>query len=83
MVDNETGPEGRSAPVAKELERCRVDVAALQETRMEGQGMIQECNDTYYWSGNPEAGEKLECPLQLPIKSRPNCHRSRQAFSRD
>ena len=34
--------ERRSAVVAKELEKIGVDVAALQETRLEGSGMIKE-----------------------------------------
>jgi mRNA deadenylase 3'-5' endonuclease subunit Ccr4 len=34
--------EKRSAVVAKELEKIGVDVAALQETRLEGSGMIKE-----------------------------------------
>ena len=42
--------ERRSAVVAKELEKIGVDVAALQETRLEGSGMIKEKEFSIFWS---------------------------------
>ena len=40
--DNDTRPERRTALIAKELHRYNLDIAALQETKLEGQGQVQE-----------------------------------------
>jgi exonuclease III len=53
----------RSAVVAKELEKIGVDVAALQETRLEGSGMIKEKEFSIFWSGRLKetSGSLLSC----------------------
>ena len=42
LLDGDNHPERRTALIAKELARYSVDVAALQETRLEGQGQLKE-----------------------------------------
>ena len=42
-------PEKRTALIAKELTRYSVDVATLQETRLEGQGQLKESMHTFFW----------------------------------
>ena len=39
--------------IAKELARYSVDVATLQETRLEGQGQLKESTHTFFWIGKP------------------------------
>ena len=41
----------KTAIVADELMRLRVDVAALSETRLADQGQISEKGFTFFWSG--------------------------------
>ncbi|XP_076059549.1 uncharacterized protein LOC143036186 [Oratosquilla oratoria] len=50
-------PERRTALVSRELARFNVDVAALSETRIPGEGQITEVGSgyTFFWKGkNPE-----------------------------
>ena len=54
MLDNDKRPERRSALIAKELKSLNIDIAALQETRLEKQGNIQEKDYTFYWIGKEE-----------------------------
>ena len=58
----------RSAVVAKELEKIGVDVAALQETRLEGSGMIKEKEFSIFWSG-VEAGERRQAGVSLAVRN--------------
>ena len=53
MLDKDDGtrPERRTALIAKELHRYNICIAALQETRLEGQGQVQEKEFTFFWSG--------------------------------
>ena len=51
MLDSDSQPERRTALIAKELARYTIDVAALQETRLGGQGQIQESTHTFFWIG--------------------------------
>ena len=44
-------PQRQTAPVARELDRYNKDIAALIETRFEGQGSLQEKNYTLFWIG--------------------------------
>jgi exonuclease III len=60
--------ERRSAVVAKELEIIGVDVAALQETRLEGSGMIKEKEFSIFWSG-VEAGERIQAGVSLAVRN--------------
>ena len=41
LLDGDNHPERRTALITKELARYSVDIAALQETRLEGQGQTQ------------------------------------------
>ena len=44
-------PQRQTALVVRELDRYNIDIAALQETRLEGQGSLQENNFTFFWIG--------------------------------
>lgn len=46
-------PERRTALVAKELSRYKVDIAALSEIRLADEGILKEpmADYTFYWSG--------------------------------
>ena len=46
-------PRRRTALVAHELARYRVDIAALSETRFEGEGSLTEVGEgyTFFWKG--------------------------------
>ncbi|VDM03120.1 unnamed protein product [Schistocephalus solidus] len=50
-------PERRTALVARELARYKVDIAALSETRFSEQGQLEEVDAgyTFFWSGRPNA----------------------------
>nr|VZI45130.1 unnamed protein product [Spirometra erinaceieuropaei] len=50
-------PERRTALVARELARNKVDIAALSETRFSEQGQLEEVGAgyTFFWSGRPRA----------------------------
>nr|VZI50560.1 unnamed protein product [Spirometra erinaceieuropaei] len=50
-------PERRTALVARELARYKVDIAALSETRFSEQGQLEEVGAGYifFWSGRPKA----------------------------
>ena len=65
MLDNDTRPERRTALIAKELDRYNIDIAALQETRLQGQGQLQEEKYTFFWSGR--ADERREAGVALAI----------------
>ncbi|VDL88796.1 unnamed protein product [Schistocephalus solidus] len=49
--------EQRTALVARELARYKVDIAALSETRFSEQGQLEEVGAgyTFFWSGRPRA----------------------------
>nr|VZI49862.1 unnamed protein product [Spirometra erinaceieuropaei] len=53
-------PERRTAPVARELARYKVDIAALSETRFSEQGQMKEvgADYTFFWSGRPRADRR-------------------------
>ncbi|VDM04858.1 unnamed protein product [Schistocephalus solidus] len=49
-------PERRTALVARELSRYKVDIAALSEPRFSEQGQLEEVSAGYtFWSGRPKA----------------------------
>jgi len=56
MLDRESTsrPERRTALIDRELHRYGVSIAALQETRIEGQGQLSEENYTFFWISKPE-----------------------------
>ncbi|BHF64694.1 hypothetical protein SprV_0200770000 [Sparganum proliferum] len=53
-----TRPEQRTALVARELSRYKVDIAALSETRFSEESQLEEvgASYTFFWSGRPNAG---------------------------
>ena len=59
--DNTARPERRTALIAKELARYRIDIAALSETRLANEGILKECGCgyTFFWCGKPEAEDRL------------------------
>ena len=59
--DNSARPERRTALIAKELARYRIDIAALSETRLADEGILKEDGGgyTFFWRGKPEAEERL------------------------
>ena len=67
--DYDTRPERRTALIAKELHRYNIDIAALQETRLEGQGQEQEKEYTFFWSGR--VGEWTEEERQVLLLPSP------------
>nr|VZI33816.1 unnamed protein product [Spirometra erinaceieuropaei] len=63
-------PERRTALVARELARCKVDIAALSETRFSEQGQLEEVGAgyTFFWSGRPKA-ERREAGVAFAIRN--------------
>ncbi|VDM00563.1 unnamed protein product [Schistocephalus solidus] len=55
--------ERRTALVARELARYKVDIAALSETRFSEQGQLEE---VFFWSGRPKA-ERCEAGVAFAI----------------
>ncbi|BHF66282.1 hypothetical protein SprV_0200929800 [Sparganum proliferum] len=63
-------PEWRTALVARELARYKVDIAALTETRFSEQGQLEEVGAgyTFFWSGRPRA-ERRDAGVALAIRN--------------
>nr|VZI38913.1 unnamed protein product [Spirometra erinaceieuropaei] len=63
-------PERRTALVARELARYKVDIAALSETRFSEQGQLQEVGAgyTFFWSGRPRA-ERRDAGVAFAIRN--------------
>nr|VZI24378.1 unnamed protein product [Spirometra erinaceieuropaei] len=63
-------PERRSALVARELARDKVDIAALSETRFSEQGQLEEVGAgyTFFWSGRPRA-ERRDAGVAFAIRN--------------
>ena len=59
-------PQRQTALVARELDRYNIDIAALQETRLEGQCTLQEQNHTFFWIGK-EPGLRREAGVGFTI----------------
>ncbi len=55
LMDSATsdGPERRTAIIARELRRYRIDLAALSETRLADEGQLKEEKGgyTFFWKG--------------------------------
>ncbi|VDL90713.1 unnamed protein product [Schistocephalus solidus] len=62
--------ERRTALVARELARYKVDIAALSETRFSEQGQLEEVGAgyTFFWSGRPKA-ERHDAGVAFAIRS--------------
>ncbi|VDM03006.1 unnamed protein product, partial [Schistocephalus solidus] len=62
-------PERRTALVARELARYKVDIAALSETRFAEQGQLEEVGAGYnFWSGRPKA-ERRDAGVAFAIRN--------------
>ena len=70
MLDNDASdrPRRRTALVDLELENINVDVAALQEVRLSGEGQIREAGRTFFWKGYPE-GEPRRAGVAFAIRN--------------
>ena len=66
--DYDKRPERRTTLIAKELHRYNIDIAALQETRLEGQGQAQEKEYTSFWSGR--VGGRREAGVAFAISNK-------------
>ena len=68
--DNTERPERRTALIGRELAKYNIDIAALSETRLAGEGQLCEVGAgyTFYWSGRqPE--ERREAGVGFAIKT--------------
>nr|VZI38162.1 unnamed protein product [Spirometra erinaceieuropaei] len=63
-------PERRTALVARELARYKVDIAALSETRFSEQGQLEEVGAgyTFFWSGRPRV-ERRDAGVAFAIRT--------------
>ena len=63
-------PEKRSALIARELERYKVQIAALSETRLANEGQLSEAHAgyTFFWIGR-EQDKRREAGVGFAIKS--------------
>ncbi|BHF79472.1 hypothetical protein SprV_0702259200 [Sparganum proliferum] len=63
-------PERRTALVARELPRYKVDIAALSETRFSEQGQLEEVGAgyTFFWSGRPRT-ERRDAGFAFAIRN--------------
>nr|VZI31712.1 unnamed protein product [Spirometra erinaceieuropaei] len=63
-------PERRTALVARELARYKVDIAALSETRFSEHSQLEEegAGYTFFWSGRPKA-ERQDASLAFAIQT--------------
>ncbi|BHF83399.1 hypothetical protein SprV_0902654100 [Sparganum proliferum] len=72
LLDNPRSnrPERRTALVARELARYKVDIAALSETRFSEQGQLEEVGAgyTFFWSGRPRT-ERRDAGVAFAIRS--------------
>nr|VZI21136.1 unnamed protein product [Spirometra erinaceieuropaei] len=72
LLDNPRSnrPERRTALVARELARYKVDIAALSETRFSEQGQQEEVGAgyTFFWSGRPKA-ERRDAGVAFAIRT--------------
>ncbi|BHF57806.1 hypothetical protein SprV_0100075200 [Sparganum proliferum] len=72
LLDNPRSnrPERRTALVARELARYKVDIAALRETRFSEQGQLEEvgADYTFFWSGRPRT-ERRDAGVAFAIRN--------------
>ena len=68
--DDADRPQRRTALIGKELARYGIDVAALSETRLAGEGELCERGSgyTFYWSGRPSE-ERREAGVGFAVKT--------------
>nr|VZI49048.1 unnamed protein product [Spirometra erinaceieuropaei] len=72
LLDNPRSnrPQRRTALVARELARYKVDIAALSETRFSEQGQLEEVGAgyTFFWSGRPKP-ERRDAGVAFAIRN--------------
>ena len=63
-------PQRRTALVGRELDRYKVEITALSETRLAGEGLLKEVGPgyTFFWSGRKKE-ERREAGVGFAIKS--------------
>ena len=63
-------PQRRAAPVGRELDWYKVEIAALSETRLAEEGLLKEVGAgyTFFWSGRKK-NERCEARVGFAIKS--------------
>lgn len=80
LLDNDKTrrPQRRTAIVDRELKRCNIDIAVLSETRIHGEGSLQEASFVFYWIGHPQGkarhhgvGFAIKKELAAKMKSLP------------
>ena len=61
MESDKDRPERRTAFVANELKRQKIDVAALSETRFPDEGQLREekAGYTFFWKGLPKTDRRI------------------------
>ena len=71
LLDSSSRPERRTALVARELARYKIDIAALSETRLAGEGQLKEASSgyTFFWKGR-EPSERRESGVGFAIKNK-------------
>ncbi|XP_061728258.1 uncharacterized protein LOC133533309 [Cydia pomonella] len=58
----------KTSIIDRELLRLRVDIAALQETRLADEGSLRENNYTFFWKGK-DTGERREHGVGFAVKN--------------
>ena len=68
--DDSNRPQRRTALIASELARYKIDIAALSETRLAGEGELCErgAGYTFFWSGRA-AEERREAGVGFAVKT--------------
>ena len=68
--DASSNPERRTAIVGKELGRYNIDIAALSETRLGGEGHLSEkgAGYTFFWKGKPD-GERRTGGVGVAVRT--------------
>ena len=61
LLDRDTRPERQTALVAKTLAAYDIDIAALSETRLSGEGSLNEVGQgyTFFWRGVPDGHPRI------------------------
>ena len=68
--DDSGRPERQSPIIDRELQQYHVDVAALSETRLEGQGQLSEQHDTFFMSGGDQHQAGVAFPIHKDVLKR-------------
>ena len=61
LLDNDKRPERQTALVAKVLAKYDIDIATLTESRLSGEGSIEEIGQgyTFFWRGVPDGQSRI------------------------